>query len=110
MSFSNRRKIIVEKLNQIDGFKCPKPGGAFYAFPNISGTGYKSNELQKKFLEEAGVALISGNSFGHLGEGYLRFSYANSEKNIITAIVIITFMIFLFFFTLYNTGVFDRAI
>ena len=85
-AFSNRRKIIVEKLNQIDGFKCPKPGGAFYAFPNISGTGYKSNELQKKFLEEAGVALISGNSFGHLGEGYLRFSYANSEKNIITAI------------------------
>jgi len=85
-AFDERRRVIGRELNQIEGFNCPEPGGAFYAFPNISGTGYGSMELQDKFLNEAGVALISGTSFGHFGEGYIRFSYANSTENIIEAI------------------------
>ena len=59
-----------------------RPGGAFYAFPNITGTGYSSRELQDQLLNEAGVALVSGTSFGDQGEGYIRFSYANSVENI----------------------------
>jgi len=85
-AFDERRRVIGRELNQIEGFSCPEPGGAFYAFPNISGTGYGSMELQDKFLNEAGVALISGTSFGHFGEGYIRFSYANSTENILEAI------------------------
>ena len=85
-AFDERRQVIVNELNQIPGFNCPEPGGAFYTFPNISGTGYKSLDLQEMCLNKAGVALISGTSFGHLGEGYIRFSYANSTENIIEAI------------------------
>jgi aspartate aminotransferase len=85
-AFDERRKIIVKELNQISGFSCIEPGGAFYAFPNITGTGMTSDELQQKILEEAGVAVISGTSFGKYGEGYLRFSYANSIENIQKAI------------------------
>ena len=85
-AFDERRQVIVNELNQIPGFNCPEPGGAFYTFPNISGTGYKSLDLQEACLNKAGVALISGTSFGHLGEGYIRFSYANSTENIIEAI------------------------
>jgi len=85
-AFDERRQVIVNELNQIPGFNCPEPGGAFYTFPNISGTGYKSLDLQEVCLNKAGVALISGTSFGHLGEGYIRFSYANSTENIIEAI------------------------
>ncbi len=81
-AFDERRRVIVPELNQIAGFTCIEPGGAFYAFPNILGTGMTSNALQKKLLEEAGVAVISGTSFGAHGEGYLRFSYANSTENI----------------------------
>ena len=84
--FRERRDLIVNGLNQIPGFECPTPGGAFYAFPNIENTGYSSTELQNDYLEKAGVAVISGSSFGHFGEGYLRFSYANSHKKIIEAI------------------------
>ncbi len=85
-AFDERRRIIVDELNGVPGFKCPEPGGAFYAFPNITGSGIGSMELQNKLLNEAGVAIISGTSFGALGEGYVRFSYANSKENIIEAI------------------------
>ena len=81
-AFDERRKIIVEELNKIPGFRCTMPKGAFYAFPNTSGTGVSSRELEERFLNDAGVASISGTSFGHLGEGYVRFSYANSIENI----------------------------
>lgn len=84
--FDKRRKIIVEGLNSIKGFNCSTPDGAFYAFPSITGTGYKSKELADKLLYEGGVACLSGTSFGAYGEGYLRFSYANSVENIQEAI------------------------
>ena len=85
-AFDERRRVIVSELNQIPGFRCVEPGGAFYAFPNIEGTGMTSKALQTKLLEEAGVAVIAGTSFGAYGEGYLRFSYANSTENIREAI------------------------
>lgn len=81
-AFDERRRVIVDELNDMPGVTCVRPGGAFYAFPNITGTGMRSQELQERLLNEAGVAAISGTSFGALGEGYLRFSYANSTKNI----------------------------
>ncbi len=88
-AFDERRTVIVNELNKIPGFSCIQPGGAFYAFPNITQTGFRSDELQKKILEEAGVAIISGTSFGEHGEGYLRFSYANSTENILKAVDLI---------------------
>ena len=81
-AFDERRRVIVDELNDMPGVTCVRPGGAFYAFPNITGTGMRSQELQERLLNEAGVAAISGTSFGALGEGYLRFSYANSTENI----------------------------
>ena len=88
-AFDERRTVIIDELNRIPGFSCIQPGGAFYAFPNITQTGLQSDELQKKILEEAGVAVISGTSFGEYGEGYLRFSYANSTENILKAVDLI---------------------
>ncbi|MBL0106835.1 MAG: pyridoxal phosphate-dependent aminotransferase [Ignavibacteria bacterium] len=84
--FRVRRDIIVEGLNSIKGFSCIVPLGAFYAFPNISKTGLSSKELNDKLLYEGGVASLAGTSFGEFGEGYLRFSYANSRENIKEAI------------------------
>jgi aspartate/methionine/tyrosine aminotransferase len=84
--FKERRDVMVAELNSIKGFKCLTPDGAFYAFPSIKGTGYKSKELADKLLYEAGVAVLAGTSFGKFGEGYLRFSYANSIENIKKAI------------------------
>lgn len=81
-AFDERRQIIVPELNQLPGFRCTDAAGAFYAYPNIEGTGLSSREAQDKFLNEAGVATIAGTSFGKWGEGYLRFSYANSAENI----------------------------
>jgi len=81
-TFDERRKLMVKLLNEIPGFSCIEPKGAFYAFPNISGTGIKSKELEEILLDEVGVATVSGTSFGHLGEGYIRFSYASSTENI----------------------------
>jgi aspartate/methionine/tyrosine aminotransferase len=81
-AFDERRKVILERLNALPGFRCVRPGGAFYAFPNITGTGLASRDLQDRLLNEAGVALVSGTSFGDEGEGYIRFSYANSIANI----------------------------
>ena len=80
--FKRRRDVIVDGLNSIDGIRCKKPLGAFYVFPNITGTGMKSRELAEYLLNEAGVACLSGTAFGKFGEGYLRFSYANSIPNI----------------------------
>jgi aspartate aminotransferase len=88
-AFDERRRVIVRALNQIPGFRCIEPGGAFYAFPNIEGTGFTARALQDKLLNEAGVATIAGTSFGAHGEGYLRFSYANSTENIERAIELI---------------------
>ncbi len=80
--FKARRDLIVDGLNELPGFSCLKPKGAFYVFPNITGTGRKSKEIEEFLLEEAGVAGLSGTSFGEHGEGYLRFSYANSQENL----------------------------
>ena len=85
-AFDERRRVIVSELNQIAGFRCVDPGGAFYAFPNIEGTGMDARTLQDKLLTEAGVATVAGTSFGDYGEGYIRFSYANSVDNIRDAI------------------------
>jgi aspartate aminotransferase len=76
--FQRRRDVIVAGLNAIPGISCQKPQGAFYAFPNITGTGMRSNELANLILEKGGVALLPGSSFGLYGEGYLRLSYATS--------------------------------
>jgi aspartate aminotransferase len=81
-AFDERRKLIHAELNDIPGFSCVMPKGAFYAFPNTSATGISSRDLEHRFLNEAGVACLSGTSFGAMGEGYLRFSYANSTDNI----------------------------
>jgi aspartate/methionine/tyrosine aminotransferase len=85
-AFDRRRKVVVEGLNGIDGISCITPKGAFYAFPNITGTGWQAKKLASALLEEAGVALIGGPDFGVLGEGYMRLSYANSEENILRAL------------------------
>jgi aspartate/methionine/tyrosine aminotransferase len=85
-AFDERRKVIVPLLNQLPGITCRDPGGAFYVFPNITGTGMDARELQNRMLEEAGVATVAGTSFGIHGEGYIRFSYANSVDNIREAI------------------------
>ena len=81
-----RRNVIVDGLNSLPGISCQKPQGAFYVFPNITGLGKSSDEVANWMLEEAGVALLPGTSFGAHGEGYLRLSYANSVENIEKAI------------------------
>ena len=80
--FRRRRDYVVERLNRIPGFTCRTPCGAFYVFPNITGTGWPSKKLADALLEEAGVACLSGTSFGKFGEGYLRLSIANSIENL----------------------------
>ena len=84
--FRQRRDAMVKGLNEIPGFRCSLPPGAFYAFPNITGTRRSSKDLADYILNEAGVASLSGAAFGEYGEGYLRFSYANSLPNILEAI------------------------
>lgn len=81
-AFDKRRKVVVELLNAMPGVSCVVPKGAFYAFPNIVDTGWKSKKLASDLLEQTGVATIGGPDFGTLGEGYIRISYANSEENI----------------------------
>lgn len=80
--FRRRRDVIVSRLNALPGVRCAKPGGAFYAFPNTSETGIGSDELADRILQEAGVACLTGTSFGDFGEGYLRFSYATALDRI----------------------------
>ncbi len=88
--FRRRRDVMVEGLNAIPGFRCLKPLGAFYVFPNITGTGRSSRFLADYLLNEAGVACLSGTAFGSYGEGYLRLSYANSVENIRAALASIS--------------------
>jgi len=85
-SFQKRRDIVVKGLNDIKGVRCRVPGGAFYAFPNISGTGWQSRELARELLDKAFVALIFGDSFGANGKGFMRLSYAASEADIAEAL------------------------
>ena len=85
-AFDERRRAIVPLLNQLPGFRCLDPGGAFYVFPNVEGTGLSAKELQGRLLEEAGVATVAGPSFGVHADRYIRFSYANSTDNIRRAV------------------------
>ena len=82
VEFRRRRDAIVAGLNSIPGFRCATPAGAFYAFPNISGTGLTSKAMEELLMTEAGVSCLSGTAFGQYGDGYMRFSYANSLENI----------------------------
>jgi aspartate aminotransferase len=84
--FRRRRDAFCGALNTVPGFRCPIPGGAFYAFPNIQGTGWKSKELADALLQKAGVACLSGTAFGAYGDGYLRFSIANSYEKLMDAV------------------------
>ena len=84
--FERRRAAVVAGLNALPGVTCVMPQGAFYAFPNISGTGMEARAVADRLLEEAGVAVLSGTAFGSHGEGYLRLSYANSLENIAEAL------------------------
>ncbi len=85
-AFAQRRAYIVPALNALPGVGCVNPGGAFYAFPNIRSTGFDSRTLQSRLLEQTGVAAVSGTSFGALGDGHLRFSYAASLEALSEAI------------------------
>jgi len=84
--YNNRRKILVNGLNSIEGISCVEPDGAIYAFPNIEGTGMTSDEFADFALEKANVALLPGNNFGKAGEGYVRICYVNTSNNIKKAI------------------------
>jgi aspartate/methionine/tyrosine aminotransferase len=84
--FQKRRDVIVEGFNAIDGMSCLTPDGAFYAFPSVRELGVPSKTVEEALLERAGVACLSGTAFGTYGEGYLRFSYANSVENIQAAL------------------------
>ncbi|HIM37211.1 MAG TPA: pyridoxal phosphate-dependent aminotransferase [Dehalococcoidia bacterium] len=84
--FTIRRRLIADGLRSIPGINCPEPEGAFYAFPNISGTGLTSAQFEDRAMNEAGVALLSGSGFGEFGDGYVRLSYANSQENISKAL------------------------
>ncbi len=84
--FTKRRDLVVEGLNSLPGVTCPTPKGAFYAFPNITGTGLSSQEFAEKAMYEAGVALLAGTAFGQFGDGYIRISFANSQENLKEAI------------------------
>ena len=85
-SFQKRRDIVVKGLNDIKGVRCRVPGGAFYAFPNISGTGWQSRDLARELLDKAYVALIFGDSFGENGKGFMRLSYAAGEADLVDAL------------------------
>jgi aspartate/methionine/tyrosine aminotransferase len=84
--FRRRRDVFCQALNTIPGFRCTPPGGAFYAFVNVEATGISSKDLADLLLERAGVACLNGGSFGELGEGYIRFSFANSLENLQEAV------------------------
>ncbi len=84
--FRRRRDVIVDGLNAIDGITCQRPGGAFYVFPSVKALGVPSKQVEEHLLRRAGVAALSGTAFGQYGEGYLRFSYANSVESIRAAL------------------------
>jgi aspartate/methionine/tyrosine aminotransferase len=83
--FQKRRSIVVDLLNNIPGIRCTNPKGAFYAFPNIEGTGMSSTEFANELLQKAGVAVLPGESFGQYGKGFIRISFANSTENLVEA-------------------------
>ncbi|HEY5986353.1 MAG TPA: aminotransferase class I/II-fold pyridoxal phosphate-dependent enzyme, partial [Streptosporangiaceae bacterium] len=85
--FRQRRDVVVEGLNRIPGVSCVEPGGAFYVFPSVKELGLPSKTIEDWLLDQAGVACLSGTSFGRYGEGYLRLSYANSVENLRAALV-----------------------
>ena len=91
--FGRRRDVVVAGLNALDGVSCVEPQGAFYAFPSIAGTGLTADELAGRLLHEAGVAALAGTAFGRYGEGFLRFSYANSVANIEAALEAMKFVL-----------------
>jgi len=80
--FEHRRNLVVDGLNAIPGVRCARPQGAFYAFPNIEGTGYGERELADRLLTEAGVAVLPGTAFGEAGKGYIRLAYTQSEDEL----------------------------
>ena len=82
VEFRARRDLIVDGLNAIPGIRCLRPTGAFYAFPDISGTGLTGAELAERLLQEAGVCVLSGTAFGGVGRDHVRISYANSRENL----------------------------
>ena len=84
--FTKRRKLIFDGLNSIKGIDCSLPGGAFYAFPNVTGTGMNGQEFTRRCLHEAGVAIVPGTSFGKKAIDYVRFSFAASQDNISKAL------------------------
>ena len=79
--------MMHTKLNEVQGFNCQKPKGAFYCFPNITGTGKSSTYIQNLLLDQAGVATVAGTSFGEYGEGFIRLSCASSDKSIKEALI-----------------------
>ncbi|HZT96247.1 MAG TPA: aminotransferase class I/II-fold pyridoxal phosphate-dependent enzyme, partial [Chloroflexota bacterium] len=87
--FRRRRDLIIRGLNQIEGLTCATPKGAFYAFPDIRATGLTSRQAADLLMNEAGVAVLAGTSFGANGEGFLRLSYANSYENIERALTLV---------------------
>jgi aspartate aminotransferase len=81
-AFRKRRDVVLQGLQEVPGFRCACPSGAFYVFPEIRGTGLSAREMQDYLLDEAGVATLAGTSFGAYGEGFIRLSYANSVENL----------------------------
>jgi aspartate/methionine/tyrosine aminotransferase len=86
VEFRARRDLIVDGLNAIPGVRCLRPSGAFYAFPDIAGTGLSGAELAEKLLHEAGVCVLAGTAFGGVGTNHIRISYANSRENLTLAL------------------------
>ena len=80
--FEKRRDLVVDGLNKIPGMRCTRPQGAFYAFPNIEGTGFGEKELSDRLLTEAGVAVLPGTAFGPAGKGFIRLAYTQSEDEL----------------------------
>jgi aspartate/methionine/tyrosine aminotransferase len=80
--FEHRRNLVVDGINAIPGMRCAKPQGAFYAFPNIEGTGFGERELADRLLSEAGVAVLPGTAFGAAGKGFIRLAYTQSEDEL----------------------------
>ena len=80
--FEHRRDLVVDGINEIPGMRCARPQGAFYAFPNIEGTGFDEHDLASRLLSEAGVAVLPGTAFGAAGKGFIRLAYTQSEDEL----------------------------
>jgi aspartate/methionine/tyrosine aminotransferase len=84
--FERRRDLVVDGLNRIPGIRCQRPEGAFYAFPNIEGTGRDERELAAELLTEAGVAVLPGTAFGRYGKGFIRLAYTQADADLETGL------------------------